>query len=272
MVSALVEKRQQQARRGDALLRVDRAPRSIGLEITAQRGDRLRSIAGAEPEGRGEVRQRSARSLEVVLLDVAEPHQQLELRDLVGRERELGGEHGHERIPIAARLFDPSERPHRAHVARCRSERLLVGRGGAVEIDELLFLQRRGLDQQLRPRRRLSLACSAPAIRREQLGPVGDVSRELFELGFRLAVVGGQLEHFAVVAARALRIAEPASRDLRELAGQLELELGRQLLRQRALERSRRSRATARARSRAAGRPCRAAAFVGSSSNARTVH
>jgi len=113
-----------------------------------------------------EVPERVRQAIELHFLEVAEAHQQLEARLTIGRLLELLGEHAGERFPVATRFFDPRERAERTQLSRQRLERLVVRGRGAVEIDELLLLQRRDLDQQRRALGGILLARCAVAIRR----------------------------------------------------------------------------------------------------------
>ena len=113
----------------------------------------------------------------------------------------------------------------------------MIGRGRAVEIDELLLLQRRDLHEEARLRTRFGLALCAPAIRREQIVPVGDLLREILEARLGVTVFGRELQHLAVIAAGLLGVVEATARDLREVTEQLEARgLGQRAAIDRALE------------------------------------
>ena len=233
-------------RRRDALgLREPRAG-SRRADEAGDRGDRERAHArqdlhatavaacarGVRGRGDGErvavVRERARGTPEALLFQRSEPHQELEARSRVAAgcapagggagHRELGVEHLRERGPVAPRLLDPRERAQRADLAWQHIERLLIGRGRAVEIAELLLLQRRDLDEQRGALVSVLLARGALAIRREQLVPVREQDRELLQVLLRVPIVGHELEDLAVIAARALGIIEPAHGDPRELA------------------------------------------------------
>ena len=220
-----LEMKEQPARRADTLARLEAR---TGLAEVARdrrhRGCAHAAADGGHVEGIAEPRERLARPLERLVLDAAEAHQQVEARLTVGRLLQLLREHVDERLPVAARLLDAGEAgAQRAQVARQRRQRVVVGGRRAVEIDELLLLQRRDVDEQRRLRGRVGLARGAPPVRRQQLRPVRELHREILELALRLAVVRVELERLAVVAARALEVREPLARDARELAEQAQL-------------------------------------------------
>ena len=168
-----LEERQHLARRRDALRRLDLRADAIRRQVARDRRHRLRPHPPRDAPDRerlAEVAERVARPLEALLFERCESHQQLELRRAIGGLLELLREHVDQRLPVAARLLDPGERAQGAQLTREHLQRFLIRDRRTIEIDELLFLQRRDLDQQRRPLVDILLARGAPPVRRDSSG------------------------------------------------------------------------------------------------------
>ncbi len=230
-VAGRFEVRQQEPRHIDAVGRGNLAAGAVDRQVANECADRLRA-GGARGAGYGHrervtvVAEGARRIFERLLVQHAEPQHQIEpgldLRVRGSQRLQLHGEHLGEGLPVAACFLDPRECAHRLDLVGQRLERLAIRGRRAVEIDEPLLLEGGDLDQQRRALLGILLARRAAAIRGEELGPVGELDRQLLEVLLGIVIVRGELEDLPVIRAGALGIREAAARDPCELSQQLE--------------------------------------------------
>lgn len=179
------EVRRQLAGQRHPLLRGDGAARPRRPQVARQ--DRHRRVGRlarrlGRLQRRHVVRQRAVRAIQALRLQPADAQRQLDAPRGVVLARQLAHQGAHQSLPVAARLVHPRQRAQRHRRALVDGQHLLVGLRRRVEIDQLLLLDGGQLEQEPGAVGGVLLPAQLVQIDGAQVGPVGELQRDLLEL------------------------------------------------------------------------------------------